>query len=86
VFLGNIRTLLLTTVSIPLIHIVFWKTSFAGVAVSEERVPSYSALKMEATVSSETLPATYQSTQYLLADYHNLNIRPHKTLSSQKQM
>jgi hypothetical protein len=77
-FVGSIRTLLLTIVSIPLIHMVFWKTqrSYAGVTFSEERVPSYSALKMEATGSSGILPATYQSRQYLLADYHNLNIHP----------
>jgi len=88
VFVGNIRTLLLTIVNVPLIHMVFWKTqhSFTGVTVSDERVPSYSALKMGATDSSETLPATYQSTQYLLAEYHNLNINPHKILSSQKRM
>jgi hypothetical protein len=78
VFVGNIRTLLLTKVSIPLTHMVFWKTqhSFADVTVSEERMPSYSALKMEAKCSSETLPATYQSTQYLLAEYYNLNFHP----------
>ena len=88
VFVGNIRTLLLTIVSIPLIHTVFRKTqrSFAGVTVSEEGVPSYSALKMVATDSSETLSATYLSTQFLLAEYHNLNIHPHKILSSQKRM